>query len=189
MEPRTERLRRLIDPVHDRALGFARCLCRSRTDGEDLYQEALVRALTKLDALREDGAFRPWLYRIIVTVHRNRSRRAFWRRWLPLADHTESDVEQAPAVLDYRSTDWSPDAASAAMRARAALARLSARQREAIVLFEIEGWQIDEIAALSGESTSAVKSRLARGRERLRAYYESHGIADAPPELLEGESP
>jgi RNA polymerase sigma-70 factor, ECF subfamily len=188
MEPRTERLQRLIEPVHDRALGFARCLCRSRTDGDDLYQEALVRALTKLDALREDAAFRPWLYRIIVSVHRNRSRRAFWRRWLPLVDHAHGDVDAAPAMLDYRSTDWSPDAASATLRARAALARLSAREREAIVLFEIEGWQVDEIAALSGESASAVKSRLARGRERLRAYYESHGIADAAPALLEGES-
>jgi RNA polymerase sigma-70 factor, ECF subfamily len=187
-EPSAERLRRLIGPVHDRALGFARCLCRSRADGDDLYQEALMRALTKLETLRDDGAFRSWLYRVIVTVHRNRSRRAFWRRWLPLVDHVEGDAAQAPAMLDYRTTDWSPDAASATLRARAALARLSAREREAIVLFEIEGWQVDEIAALSGESASAVKSRLARGRQRLRAYYASHGIADAVPALLEGES-
>jgi DNA-directed RNA polymerase specialized sigma24 family protein len=45
-----ERLARLIEPVHDRALAFARSLCRSRADGDDLYQEALLRALTKLDA-------------------------------------------------------------------------------------------------------------------------------------------
>src|SRR5678815_2244381 len=54
-----ERFRRLIEPVHDRALGFARCLCRSSADGDDLFQEAMVRALAKLGALREDGAFRP----------------------------------------------------------------------------------------------------------------------------------
>jgi RNA polymerase sigma-70 factor (ECF subfamily) len=188
MEPRTERLQRLIEPVHDRALGFARCLCRSRADGDDLYQEALVRALTKLDALREDAAFRPWLYRIIVSVHRNRSRRAFWRRWLPLVDHAHGDVDAAPAMLDYRSTDWSPDAASATLRARAALARLSAREREAIVLFEIEGWQVDEIAALHRVSSSAIKSRLARGRERMRAFYDREQVAAVTPAIIRGET-
>src|SRR5690348_12966601 len=77
MERDAERLKRLIEPVHDRALAFARCLCRSRADGDDLYQEALLRALGKLAGLRDDGAFRSWLYRIVITVHRNRCRRAF----------------------------------------------------------------------------------------------------------------
>jgi RNA polymerase sigma-70 factor (ECF subfamily) len=184
MEPSAERFARLIEPVHDRTLGFARCLCRSRSDGDDLFQEALLRALTKLDALRDDAAFRPWLYRIVITVHRNRSRRAFWRRLLPLGDDTvPDDATGAPGALDYRTSDWSPDAAGATERARTALAVLPAVQREAIVLFEIEGWQVDEIAALHGVSPSAVKSRLARGRARLRAYYDRLLAADAVPAL------
>jgi DNA-directed RNA polymerase specialized sigma24 family protein len=59
MEPSTERLCRLLEPVHDRALAFARCLCRARADGDDLYQEALLRALTKLPGLRDDAGFAP----------------------------------------------------------------------------------------------------------------------------------
>src|SRR5437868_3683313 len=173
MEPAAERFARLIEPVHDRALGFARCLCRSRSDGDDLFQEALLRALTKLDALRDDAAFRPWLYRIVITVHRNRSRRAFWRRLLPLGDAAAADdASGSPGALDYRNSAWPPDAAGATERARAALAVLPAVQRESIVLFELEGWQVDEIAALHRVSLSAVKSRLARGRARLRAHYD-----------------
>lgn len=177
-----ERLRRLLAPVHDRALAFARSVSACRADGDDLYQEALLRALTKLDTLRDDDAFRPWLYRVMISVHRNRSRRAFWRRLLPLGEAPADD--DAPALHDLRASDWSPDAASAVGRARRALAALPADQREAIVLFEIEGWQVDEIAAAQRVSASAVKSRLARGRSRMRAHYEAQ--LGAGPALAKG---
>ena len=187
----TERLARLIEPVHDRALAFARCLCRSRADGDDLYQEALLRALTKLDALRDDAALRPWLYRIVITVHRNRARRAFWRRLLPLGDPAVSEEAAGtqPGAVDYRTSDWSPDAAGASERARAALAVRPAVQREAIVLFELEDWQVDEIAALQRVSASAVKSRLARGRARLRAYYQRQLASEVVPAFIAGDAP
>jgi RNA polymerase sigma factor (sigma-70 family) len=187
----TERLARLIEPVHDRALAFARCLCRSRADGDDLYQEALLRALTKLDALRDDAAFRPWLYRVVITVHRNCVRRAFWRRLLPLGDPAapEDSSGAQPDIVDYRTSDWSPEAPGASERARAALAVLPAVQREAIVLFELEDWHVDEIAALQRVSASAVKSRLSRGRARLRAYYERRLASDAAPAFIERGAP
>ena len=187
MQPSSERLRRLIAPIHDRAVSFARGLCRSRADGDDLYQEALLRAMAKLDGLRDDAAFRPWLYRVVISVHRNRCRRAFWRRFVPLGEHEDAPVSAAArGELDYRVSDWSPEAAEAAARARAALAVLSPEQRETIVLFEIEGWQVDEIAALHRVSPSAVKSRLVRGRDRLRAHYERQFASQTRPALVGG---
>jgi RNA polymerase sigma-70 factor (ECF subfamily) len=180
---RAERFRRLLEPHHDRVLGFARSLCRATAEGDDLFQDAMMHAFAKLDALRDDAAFRTWLYRIVITKHRSRSRRAFWRRLLPLPD-TSADPDRAVEHL-YRTEAWSPGAADANRRARAALARLPAVAREAIVLFEIEGWQIDEIAALHQTSLSAIKSRLSRGRALLRALY------DDEPSLspaLQGES-
>jgi RNA polymerase sigma-70 factor (ECF subfamily) len=170
MEPAPQRFRRLVEPLHDRALAFARCLCRSHADGDDLFQEALIRALAKLDGLRDDAAFRSWLYRVIVSVHRTRSRRPFWRRLIPLAG-TEPAEDARPG-----------DSLGGADRARAALAALPAEQREAIVLFEIEGWSVDEIAGVTGVSASAIKSRLSRGRERLRAIYvDRFGVHDDIP--------
>lgn len=170
MEPTRTRFRRLIEPLHDAALAFARSLCRSRADGDDLFQEALVRALAKLDGLREDAAFRPWFYRVVVSVHRNRCRRPWWRRLVPLGDHDRA----TPAPR----TD---DELGAAERARIALAELPAEQREAIVLFELEGWTVDEIAELHAVSASAIKSRLARGRDRLRAIYIERFAVDLTP--------
>ena len=191
MEDGSARFRRLIEPVHDKALAFARCLSRSRSDGDDLFQEALVRALVKVDALREDGAFRPWLYRIVITVHRNRCRRAFWSRFLPLGSDAEPEDHRAHiSGSDYRTSDWSPDAAEATQRARTALAELPTVQREAIVLFEIEGWQVDEIAEIQAVSASAVKSRLARGRARLREFYEKQFAGDGVPTVVtSGDTP
>lgn len=141
---KAERFRTLIEPLHDRVLAFARCLCRSISDGDDLFQEAMLRAFTKLHTLRDDQAFRAWVYRIVISVHRSRARRSFWRRLLPLgADDTpEDDADPAHSGSDYRSESWSPDAADANRRARSALAKLPAVQREAIVLFEIEGWHV-----------------------------------------------
>src|SRR5262245_41072347 len=81
-----QRFCRLLEPVHGDASAFARCLCRSRADGDDLFQESLLRALAKIGDLRDDAAFKTWLYRVIVSLHRNRCRRAFWRRVVPLID-------------------------------------------------------------------------------------------------------
>jgi RNA polymerase sigma-70 factor (ECF subfamily) len=170
MEARADRFRRLLEPHHDRVLGFARCLTRATADGDDVFQDAMLHAFRKLDGLRDDAAFRPWLYRIVINAHRSRCRRAIWRRWLPLAEAPEDER------LDR--TAWQPEIVEANLRARSALAKLPPAVREAIVLFEIEGFQVDEIAALQGGSASAVKSRLARGRTHLRALY------DAEPALV-----
>lgn len=159
MELSHQRFRRLLEPIHDRALGFARSVSRSRDDGDDLFQEALVRALDKLPMLRDDAAFRAWLYRIIINLHRNRTRTAFWRRLLPLG---------GDEVGGGRAHD---ETLGSVERARIALAQLAPDQREAIVLHDIEGWAVGEIADLEGVSLSAIKSRLARGRERLRDIY------------------
>jgi RNA polymerase sigma-70 factor, ECF subfamily len=183
MEERGERFRRLVEPVHDRVLGFARCLCRSTVEGDDLFQEAMLLAFRKLDALRDDASFRAWLYRIVVSAHRSQCRRAFWRRLIPIGDIATTDAEAAELL--YRSDGWTADAAEANRRARESLAKLGAAQREAIVLFEIEGWLVEEIATLQRVSVSAVKSRLARGRERLRALYEAEPV---PTPVLQGDS-
>jgi RNA polymerase sigma factor (sigma-70 family) len=64
-------------------------------------------------------------------------------------------------------------------RARAALSRLPPSQREAVVLLEIEGCTLEEIAGLQGSSITAVKTRVSRGRERLRAFYANAGVRPA----------
>ena len=66
------------------------------------------------------------------------------------------------------------------------LASLAAEQREAVVLFEVDGFSIEEIAAMQRVSISAVKSRLTRGRERLRVFYQRCGWHSTPARHASG---
>lgn len=162
----------LLGPVHERAQATARRLCRSRADGDDVYQEAVLRAMARLADLRDEQAFPAWFHRIVLSVHRERARRAFWRRLLPLEvlAGREPAGEDGEALADERA---------GARRMQAALATLPAVQREAVVLCDLDGYELGEVAAMQEVSLSAVKSRLVRGRARLRRYYERIGCGPA----------
>jgi len=167
-DPR-QRLAKLLEPIHAQARAFARRLCRSDVEGDDVFHDAVVRALDKIDDLNDEGAFRAWFYRVVITTHRNRYRRSFWRKLVPLVAGDEGSVE--PEVEQLAGTE----------RARVALAKLPAAQREALVMFEIEGMTVDEIASVQNASASAVKSRLARARSRLRSIYiKRFGFGPSP---------
>jgi RNA polymerase sigma-70 factor, ECF subfamily len=131
-----------------------------------------------LSDLREPGRFRSWFYAVLLSVHRNRSRRAFWRRFLSLEGETargfEPAVEPATPGREERRR---------AGRVSRALATLPAVQKEAVVLFTLEDFSIEEIAAAQKVSISAVKSRLQRGRERLRRFYEREGLGAPAPSV------
>jgi RNA polymerase sigma factor (sigma-70 family) len=166
-----QRLLELLAPIHAKAAGTARRLAGSTDEGDDLFQEAVLRACTALPSLRDPSRFGPWFFTILLNVHRNRSRRGFWKRFLPF----EAREVPAPDPIGEDGSTWE-DGRRGAMRASRALAALPAEQREAVVLFEIEGFSVEEIATLQNVSASAVKSRLARGRARLRRIYTRWGF-------------
>jgi RNA polymerase sigma-70 factor, ECF subfamily len=173
-EARWARLARLLEPVHQSAVATARRLSRTGADGDDLYSETVLRAFAKLHTLRDESRFRSWFFATLLSRHRSRSRIKFWRRFVSLDEAYPAGSE--PAGDD--GGRWH-DEAWRARRATIALGSLAAVQREAVVLFEIDGYSIEEIAAMQRVSISAVKSRLTRGRERLRRYYERHGDSES----------
>jgi RNA polymerase sigma-70 factor (ECF subfamily) len=156
------RLMELLAPLHDGARRTARRLCRSHADGDDLFHEAVLRALDHFGELREPDKFRSWFYAVLLNVHRARHRRSFWRRLVSL-----DEVRAEPA-----RSDGAIEAIEGARRMARALATLAPQEREAIVLFELEGFTLDGVAALQQSTLPAVKSRLVRARARLRRHYE-----------------
>jgi RNA polymerase sigma-70 factor (ECF subfamily) len=173
-EERWETLTQLLAPLHDQALMTARRLCRSPAEGDDLFQEAVLRAYEKLPGLRDLSRFRSWFYAVLLSLHRGRSRRAFWRRFVPIAERIAAG-EDIPGEDGRRGEEE----LERAERASRALATLSAVQREAVVLHDIEGFSMHEIAAMQAVTVSAVKTRVMRGRARLRACYRRWGFG--PP--------
>ena len=163
-----------LGPIHDAVRGTARRLARDPAEGDDLFQEAVLRAHRKLSTLRHPDRFRGWFYAVLLSVHRSRSRRKSWRRFLSL----EGEMARGFDPAGEASTD-DPEERPRAERVSRALAGLNAGQREAVILFELENFSIEEIAALQKVTVSAVKSRLQRGRERLRRFYEREGFVAA----------
>ena len=169
-DARWSRLMELLEPFHAQALATARRLSRSIDDGDDLYQETLHRAFDKLPTLRDPQRFRSWFFAVLLSVHRSRARKAAWKRFFSWEEAHARGFD--PGGVDGRQHE---EERRGSARASAALGSLAAVEREAIVLFELEGFSLEEIASLHGASLSAVKSRLARGRKRLRAYYRKRG--------------
>ncbi len=125
----------------------------------DAAQEAAVAAMTSLDRLRSPASFGPWFCGIALNVARR------WRRQL------SAEVPGAPP--DQASTLPGPaeaaEIADLARRVRAAIDQLPAGQREAVLLFYLQGLSHLEVAAELGISRGAVKARLHQGRAALAA--------------------
>jgi RNA polymerase sigma-70 factor (ECF subfamily) len=172
---RWNRLIRLLRPIHEQAVATARRLSRSAHDGDDLYQEAVVRAYDKLNGLRDESRFRSWFFATLLSRHRSRVRRPR-REWLPIEDMLGRRDE--PVGED--GTLWEEERRRAERAARA-LAGLKPDQREAIVLHDIEGFSVEEVADMQSATIPAVKSRLTRGREKLRGFYLRHARENEAP--------
>jgi RNA polymerase sigma-70 factor (ECF subfamily) len=143
----------------------------NREDGDDLYQDALVCALTRFDDLRQLESFRPWLYRIIVNFFKNRIKRPWWKRVMPLSSEiAEITVGENPGPV-----------LAARRRLELAMSTLSPDDRALVTLFELEGWTIKEIAKITGKTAGSLRVRLTRARSKMRSalmrYFRQSGSA------------
>ncbi len=153
---RKVRFLRLLDPVYDGLCRFARAMTHDREEARDLVADTLLVAWEGFDRLRDDVAFPSWLFTIARrSMHRGRRR---------MERFTRFDRELAEQIPDPGATH---DTSSDVERLYQALGRLPEGQREALVLFEISGFSIEEIRLLQGGTLSGVKARLRRGRARL----------------------
>jgi RNA polymerase sigma-70 factor (ECF subfamily) len=129
-------------------------------DLDDVVQDVFVRLLEKLGTFRGEANVATWLTR--VTINRCRSlQRRQWvhERWKRLRGRVERSYEATAASDDD----------DVSVRVRAAVASLSQRDREVIVLFHLERRPTVEIAQMLGASTNAIDVRLHRARQRLKA--------------------
>ena len=125
-------------------------------EAADALQDALLSAMRHAASFRGDAKVSTWLHRIVVNACLDRLRRKAARPTVALPDD-----EHAPATRDdFADSDAAADV-------RAALETLPPEQRAAIVLVDIEGYPVDEVAAILGVASGTVKSRCARGRAKL----------------------
>ena len=152
----------LYEPVHE---SFAR-FCHARAYGlmepEDLISESVLCALEKFGTLKNNEAFLSFIFSIATNILHKKNRRLKFR-----ADFHESEA--------FVIKDEGIDAATRLDVAILydALNELPKAQKEAVILFEISGFSIKEVAEIQKIKLSAAKQRLKRGREGLAAIFKS----------------
>lgn len=137
---------------------------------EDLAQDVFLAAYQHLPALAGDRPFAPWLYGI---AH-NRLHRVWRRRGRLRFISLDLLLERSPAGILTRTAG--PDPSESWVQADLigqALAALSPGERDVLVLRDIEGFSMAEIAQITGCSAAAIERRLTRARSRVRTRYHA----------------
>jgi RNA polymerase sigma factor (sigma-70 family) len=146
---------------------IARLVGNQGARAEDLTQEAFVRAWQALPAFRFEAAFSTWLHRLAVNTALMELRS---RRSRP-QDEGDSDEEVFELI---GSTDSAGHTTALTMDLERAVASLPPRARAVLVLYDVEGWKHEEIAAELGMAVGSSKAQLHRARNLLRDRLEAH---------------
>lgn len=132
---------------------------------EDLVQEAFVRAWQALPAFRFESAFGTWLHRLAVNTALMELRS---RRTGPRFDDDED------ALDGLGLADSAGQGTALSMDLERAVATLPPRARAVLVLYDVEGWKHEEIAAELGMAVGSSKAQLHRARHLLRERLGAH---------------
>jgi RNA polymerase sigma-70 factor (ECF subfamily) len=153
---------RLVRPLMGNLLALARRLGGPQS-GEDLLQEALIRAHRGLPDFRGDCTFRSWIIGILFRLGSEPRR---FRGPGPLP----GQVELTALIPDRLDVDPGEQVTTRDLlkRVEAAMERLPVRQRTALHLRAVEGWDYGEIAAALETSEGATRNAVMEARRRLR---------------------
>ena len=154
----------LVEATHREVYSLCFRILRNPDDAADATQDAFLKAWRGLKSFRGDAQFTTWLYRVAANaaISRHRSRA---RRWDRETKAEPEVLERIPAVTSIE------DAAAARLdldTVEQGLARLPETYRSVIVLRDVYGLTIDEMAQQLGVSNVTAKVRLHRARKRLR---------------------
>ncbi|HET9136405.1 MAG TPA: RNA polymerase sigma factor [Candidatus Kapabacteria bacterium] len=150
-----ERFLGMLEPIRSGFARFCRAISNDRELGRDLASESILIVYEHFDSLRDQAKFKSYLFTTAARLakrqrHRERNKAPY-------------DAQTAEQI----SGGMSPDATADIELLYATLEKLPTDQREAVVMFEIAGLSLEEIRQIQGGSLSGVKSRIARGREKL----------------------
>ena len=144
-------------------------------DADDAFQATFLVLARRAGSIRRAESVASWLHGVALKVAA-RTRMANARR---------ADLERRAGMLRATRADGTGSAAEATADLHAAIARLAAPYREALILCYFEGLTTDEAAARLGCARGTVLSRLARGRDRLRARLARGGLVPLAGPALE----
>jgi RNA polymerase sigma-70 factor (ECF subfamily) len=161
----------LMEHYQSACYGLAWRLLSDADQAADATQDAFIHAYRAIGSFR-GGVFRSWLLRITANASYDLMRRAQRRPSSPLPDPDEG----APELPDLGAVNPVAEATKSELyrHLEVALARLPSDQRTAVVLCDVYGMDYNEVARMTQSALGTVKSRIHRGRLRLRELLAEH---------------
>jgi len=149
-------------PCHDAFVRYCTAIAYGKIEAEDLVQDVLATAWKNFDQIREKDKLLHYMMRVAKHKVYSFLRKPKYQEEIAehYAENLRSKGVSADVVLDiqelYRMLDKLPFA-----------------QKQAIILFEISGFSMKEIAAIQDSTEGAVKTKISRGRAKLKSFYEA----------------
>ena len=159
---------------HEPFLRYCSALAYGKMDTEDLVQDVLLSAFQHFEQIQEKGQ----LLHYLIRAARNRSI-SIWRKSKFKAEWIESHANKLIAQ------GVSPEMTLDVELLYRTLNRLPLRQRDAIVLFEISGFSMKEIAEIQNSTVGAIKTKISRGRNRLKQLLAEKSIGNPSNQIFE----
>jgi len=155
--------------IHEDFWRFCNARVYGRMEVDDLVHDTLLVAHQKFDGLEDKKKLLSYMIGIAIRLLSNDYKKKKEVSGLPLKEPISEDNSDRRSDVDFLYR---------------AIAKLPSEQGEAIILFEISGYSLKEIAQLQNAGLSAVKLRLKRGRAKLKALLTEPTIH--PPKTIEG---
>lgn len=143
-------------PNKQRLSNFARAMCKNNEDAKDVVAETILSVFENWNKINNKQAFLSYMFTTATRVYRKMYKKS---KFISFFEH--DDVENL-RVSQYNAINFDVELLYKM------LAKLPENQKEAIVLFEITGLSLEEIKVIQGGTLSGVKTRLKRGRKKLK---------------------
>lgn len=167
----TSAFEEIIDRYQQKVMTTSWRMLGSQEDARDASQEVFLRVYRYLGGFKRDQDFSGWLYRIIVNVCRDYARKRGSRhQFASFEDEREAGTFESLTSVE----DVEGDAIRSQQRAliAEALDALSARERAALVLRDLEGLSTEEVARVLGSSQTTVRSQISSARTKIKQYRD-----------------
>jgi RNA polymerase sigma-70 factor (ECF subfamily) len=181
----------LVERHRSRMLAVALRLTRVREDAEDVAQQSFQKAFVHLHTFEGKSSFSTWLTRITVNEALMLLRRGRGHREVSI-DEDSVDVKGDASHVEIPASDPGPEA-SYLQREEArilseAMDKLRPGLRKAIELRDLRELSTEETARCMGLSVNGTKSRVLRGRKKLREALRSYARSTRRPRALAGDA-